>query len=143
MHAYAEDRVSSPFYSVARPAIMQNLQTCKDYKIAGNQKLYLYCITSKLNSLEYIDRQIQSAKVNKQITNVICLEHMIQNFEYGARCIAAATEICKQDSSGEFIDKQSCYRVMGNFNWMANPSAQSLDFSKPARKEDDIKQYVD
>lgn len=130
------------FYQSSNLLMQQELSTCYDYKAAGNAKFFNYCLSSKLNAFDYIKKKIDDRSINRMIGETVCVEQIGVKFELGARCMAAAVELCRQDDQGNIIDLTSCFRIMGNGNWLANPTALRLDFTKPNRKEEDIKQYI-
>ena len=120
----------------------KELNTCHDHKVAGNIPRFNECVTSKLNAYDAIKLKMDDPVVSPLIGESVCVDKSRSGFENGARCMVAAIDICKQDSSGNIANVLGCLRTFSTPNWQANPSAMKLDFTKPVRKEEEIKSYL-
>ena len=122
--------------------LSKELNTCHDYRNAGNISAFNDCVTSKLNAYDLIKKKMEDPATSPLIGESVCVDKIRSGFEYGARCITAAADICKQDSTGNIANVLGCLRTFSNPSWQANPSALKLDFTKPIRKEEEIGKYV-
>lgn len=130
------------FSKSSKLLLSKELNTCHDYKVAGNLPLYNDCVTAKLNAYDVIRQKMDDPAVSPFIGESVCVDKIRANFEYGARCMAAAMDICKQGSAGSVANPLGCLRTFSAPNWQSNPSAMKLDFSQPARREQEIRNYV-
>ncbi|KQT37907.1 hypothetical protein ASG24_02675 [Methylophilus sp. Leaf414] len=130
------------FYKSSRLLLSKELNTCHDFRNAGNIPRFNECVTSKLNAYDSIKLKMDDPSVSPLIGESVCVDKIRAGFENGARCMVAAIDICKQDSSGNIPNALTCLRAFSTPNWQANPSAMKLDFTRPVRKEDEIKGYI-
>lgn len=100
------------------------------------------CVTSKLNAYDLIKQKMDDPATSPFIGESVCVDKIRSSFEYGARCMTTAIEICKQDSAGNIVNVLGCLRTFSAPGWQANPSAIKLDFTKPIRKEEEIGSYI-
>lgn len=130
------------FHKSSKLLFSKELNTCNSHKNAGNIPLFKECVTSKLNAYDLIRQQMNDPAVSPLIGESVCVDKIRFNFEYGARCMSAAPEICKQDSAGNIANVLGCLRTFSNPNWLANPSAMKLDFTRPIRSEEEVGKYI-
>lgn len=130
------------FYKSSRLLLSKELNTCHDFRNAGNIARFNECVTSKLNAYDSVKLKMDDPSVSPLIGESVCVDKIRSSFENGARCMVAAIDICKQDSSGNIGNVLGCLRTFSTPNWQSNPSAMQLDFSQPPRKEDEIKRYI-
>ena len=130
------------FYKSTKLLISKELNTCHDFRNTGNIPRFNECVTSKLNAYDAIKLKMDDPVVSPLIGESVCVDKIRSGFENGARCMVAAIDICKQDSSGNIANVLGCLRTFSTPNWQANPSAMKLDFIKPVRKEEEIKSYL-
>lgn len=130
------------FYKSSKLLLSKELNTCHDYRNAGNIPASKDCVSSKLNAYDLIRQKMDDPSISPLIGESVCVDKIRSGFEYGARCMIAATEICKQDSAGNIVNVLGCLRSFSNPGWQSNLSAMKLDFSKPIRSEEEIGKYV-
>ncbi|MGP1717877.1 MAG: hypothetical protein ACTS9Y_11930 [Methylophilus sp.] len=130
------------FYKSSKLLLFKELNTCHDYRNAGNIPAFKDCVTSKLNAYDLIKQKMDDPATSPLIGESVCVDKIRAGFEYGARCMTAAAEICKQDSAGNIANALGCLRTFSAPNWQTNPSAMKLDFTKPIRNEDEMRKYV-
>lgn len=130
------------FYKSSKLLLSKELNTCHDYRNAGNISAFNDCVTSKLNAYDLIKQKMDDRVTSPLIGESVCVDKIRLSFEYGARCMIAAAEICKQDSAGNIANVLGCLRTFSAPNWQANPSAMKLDFTNPVRTEGEIGKYV-
>ncbi|HSH87053.1 MAG TPA: hypothetical protein VK958_07380 [Methylophilus sp.] len=120
----------------------KELNTCHDHKVAGNLPLFNDCVTSKLNAYDVIKQKMDDPAVSPFFGDSVCVDKIRASFELGARCMAAALDICKQGSGMSVTNPLGCLRTFSGSTWQAHPSAMKLDFTQPARSEKEINHYV-
>lgn len=130
------------FNKSSKLLLAKEMNTCQAHKNAGNNALFNECVTSKLNAYDVINQKMNDPAVSPLIGESVCVDKIRFNFEYGARCMASASEICKQDSAGNIPNALGCLRTFSNPGWLANPAAMKLDLTRPARKEEEISKYL-
>lgn len=130
------------FYKSSKLLLSKELNTCHDYRNVGNIPAFKDCVTSKLNAYDLIKQKMDDPANSPLIGESVCVDKIRSSFEYGARCMVAATEICKQDSAGNIANALGCLRTFSSPNWQANPLAMKLDFTKPIRSDNEIGRYV-
>lgn len=130
------------FNKSSKLLISKELNTCHDFRNAGNIPRFNECVTSKLNAYDAIKLKMDDPAVSPLIGESVCVDKIRSGFENGARCMVAAIDICRQDSSGNIANALGCLRTFSTPNWQANPAAMKLDFTKPIRNETEIGKYV-
>lgn len=133
---------SAWFAKSSKLLLSKELNTCHDYRNAGNIAAFKDCVTSKLNAYDLIKHKMDDPATSPLIGESVCVDKIRSSFEYGARCMAAAADICKQDSAGNIANALGCLRTFSNPAWQSNPSAMKLDFTTPIRKESEIGKYI-
>jgi hypothetical protein len=133
---------SAWFAKSSKLLLSKELNTCHDYRNAGNIPAFKDCVTSKLNAYDLIKQKMDDKTTSPLIGDSVCVDKIRSSFEYGARCMTAAVDICKQDSAGNIVNALGCLRTFSNPAWQSNPSAMKLDFTTPIRKEDEIGKYI-
>lgn len=130
------------FYRSSKLLLSKELNTCHDYRNAGNIPAFKDCVTSKLNAYDLIKQKMDDPAISPLIGESVCVDKIRTGFEYGARCMTAAVDICKQDSAGNIANALGCLRTFSAPNWQANASAMKLDFTRPVRSEDEMGKYI-
>jgi hypothetical protein len=133
---------STWFAKSSRLLLSKEMNSCHDYRNAGNIPAFKDCVTSKLNAYDLIKQKMDDPATSPLIGESVCVDKIRSSFEYGARCMTAAVDICKQDSAGNIANPLACLRTFSSPVWQSNPSAMKLDFTAPVRKEDEIGKYI-
>lgn len=103
-------------------------QQCQDMGIAaGNPKGAAQCTERLERAYAFMHRMAYSVAIPMPAWQT-CAEKAFYDIDLGARCIAAAKEICKADENGTAMDYGQCLRIMTSGAWIANPSARALRF---------------
>jgi len=109
--------------------LKQQLDKCQDLGIAGDLAAQKRCEKITNNAYVYLREAAYTSELSAEPW-AICGRRWRFDMELGARCIAAATEICKMDANGRLANYPTCMRIMGDGGWAANPSARALNFNQ-------------
>ena len=110
--------------------LQKELIGCKDLGIASRDpNRQQRCEKASQKANDYL---VQTAKTSPLPYAVwsMCARNWSISLDMGARCIAAATDICKLSEDGKLEDLQTCYRIMSGPDWTANPHAKALNFDR-------------
>lgn len=110
------------------PLIQKQVAECIEFEKAGNRQVAKSCEDMRGRAFDYLRAQAKTSRLPIEIW-MQCSEYWTVDYVFGARCMAAAEDICKVDDRGEPVDLLGCIRVMSGSAWMANPKAQALEFS--------------
>lgn len=110
------------------PLIQKQVAECIEFEKAGNRQVAKSCEDMRGRAFDHLRAQAKTSRLPIEIW-MQCGEYWTVDYVFGARCMAAAEDICKVDASGEPVDLLGCIRVMSGSAWMANPKAQALEFS--------------
>lgn len=138
--AHAEKNVW--FSKSSKLLLSKELNTCQNHKKVGNLKLAGDCITSKLNAYDWLKQKADDPALSPFIGESVCVDKIRLGFEYGARCMAVAADLCIQDPSGNIANPLACLRTFSGSNWQNHPAAQKLDFTRPNRSEEEVVRYM-
>lgn len=113
--------------------LRSQLESCENYKVAGNTSLYNDCRSSTMNAHDYLLERAITSKL--PLTGwSFCANQIQYDFSTGAKCLAAVELLCPPDENKEFADFNQCYKVMTSGAWMSNPKIQRMTFTKPSRQ---------
>ncbi|MCB4360913.1 hypothetical protein [Quatrionicoccus australiensis] len=108
--------------------LKEQRQQCEDMGIAaGDQKGAARCLNYLERAYSYMRRQAYEVAI-PAVGWSICMDKAAYDIDLGARCIAAAKEICKADENGTAMDYSQCVRIMTNGAWVTTPAARALRF---------------
>lgn len=108
------------------PLIQKQVAECIQFEKAGNRHVAKACEEMRGRAFDYLRAQAKTSRLPVEIW-MQCGEYWTIDYVLGARCMAAAEDICKVDGKGELIDRLGCTSVMNSSAWVVNPKAQSLD----------------
>lgn len=120
---------SAMFLAMSKDVMLrEQRQQCEDMgSAAGDQKGAARCVNYLERAYSYMRRQAYEVAI-PAVGWSICTDKAIYDIDLGARCIAAAKEICKADENGTARDSNQCLRIMSSGAWIANPAARALRF---------------
>ena len=103
------------------------LKDCSDLAAAGSTRGANICATRTSNAYNFLASKASNSKLPAPVWRA-CVNSWKTDMELGARCVAAAEDICKLDETGKITDYNSCIQVMGTGKWVTNQSAAELKF---------------
>lgn len=107
----------------------REMANCRDMGIAsGDIAKQQRCEDASTNAGAYLVNMAYSSPLPDTVWSM-CASRWTISLDLGARCIAAATEICPVTPEGEAVDFPTCYRIMQGAAWTANPTAHALNFN--------------
>lgn len=120
------------FFLIAGPKryLQQQIDACKDVGLAsGDANEQKRCEGRAQMAYQYLKAQAYQSNLPMFVWQM-CGGLWADDMPMGARCIAAAKDICKVGADGRLQDEPSCSRIMEGSLWTTNPSARALNFDR-------------
>lgn len=102
---------------------------CDEYAQAGNLDTANLCRTYLKNAADYLHAKASNGSITFE-SWILCQGVMETDVELGARCITAVLNTCPSQPMSR-DDYVKCANMVEHGNFILNPQAQRLDFSRP------------